>query len=589
MTCDCMVIKKLNEKTINLISAGEVIEGPVDILKELIENSIDAGAKQISISIKNSGIDLLEIKDDGIGISKSDLEICTERHTTSKLTNIDELYSLDTFGFRGEALASVNAVSRLVIITSTDDTGKGCVLENNVIKEITSQKGTSIIVKDLFYNQPVRKKFLKSKSAEFTLIYDMFLAYVLLYPDIRFSFDSEKKKTIFPSSTKEQRYNQIFGIDIKSKTIPINTSTDLFKLSGLISAPTNQFYFPTNFLFINKRYVYSTHVQKTITSCYRDYLMVQQKPFFVLFIELDPKTIDVNVHPKKRIVKLQNEMIFLSLLKEAIEKELYREKDDVVISRSLGDFSFSIPTLSKDQKNSSTNKINSSYAFFDSSKSILTDFKKTQSSIYSSNTSAPQKPNTLQLNNHQITKVIGQVHDTYIVCETTTGTLLVDQHAAAERINLEKNRLTHGSSFDKQKLISGIKLDKLSEDQKDMIQKNKGELAILGFVIEKQKQDYFLSTIPKFLNNYLDVNYFINTLEDLKNKENTVDKLKDNLIKLFTCKNSIKANKPLTYLEQVKLISDLENCEDKTICAHGRPTIIYFSQKEIEKMFKRII
>jgi len=587
-----MVIKKLSKETINLISAGEAIENPADILKELIENSIDANSKQISISIKNSGIDLLEIKDDGTGISKADLEICTERHTTSKITNINELYSINTFGFRGEALASVNAVSKLTIITSTSQNGKGYLLENEKIKDIKSQKGTTIIVKDLFYNLPVRKKFLKSKSAEFTLIYDMFLAYVLSYPEIRFSFDSEKKKIVFPSSTKEQRYNQIFGVDIKHKTIPINISTDLFKVSGLISLPTNQFYFPTNFLFINKRYVYSTQVQKTITSSYRDYLMVQQKPFFILFIELDPKTIDVNVHPKKRIVKLQNEMIFLSLLKEAIENELYKGNEKINSTKTLNEFSFSLPPLdSKANKyEPEQNKNYSSSSFQPTRKPFISDFKGNQKVIYSeNNTFTSPSTQRLQLNNQFITKIIGQIHDTYIVCETTTGTMLIDQHAAAERINLEKNRLTHTTSFDKQRLINGIKLDKLSIEQKELISKNILKLSNLGFEVKKDKQDYYLITVPKFLNNYLDINYFQNILDDLKEKENTVDKLKDNLIKLYTCKNSIKANEPLSYSQQITLINDLERCKDKTICAHGRPTIIYFSKKELEKMFKRII
>jgi len=580
-----MTIKKLTEETINLISAGEVIESPADILKELIENSIDADATSISVSIRNSGIDLLEVKDDGTGISKSDLSICTERHTTSKLATIDDLYSLNTFGFRGEALASIDAVSKLVIISSTNNIGKGYSLENKITKEVTSQKGTTMIVKDLFYTLPVRKKFLKSKATEFTQIYDLFLAYVLQHPEIRFSFSSEKKNIIFPISTKEQRYIQVFGKDIKNKTISLNLNTDLFKLSGLISAPTNQFYFPTNFLFINKRYVFSTQIQKTITSCYRDYLMVQQKPFFVLFIEFDPKTIDVNVHPKKRIVKLQNEIIFLSLLREVIEKELYKEKDNLVNSKPLSAFSFSVPQATKVNGNVPINE--PTYSTPISPKSTLSDFKNIQPNLYSS---VPTPPITsLLLNNHKVTKVIGQIHNTYIVCETTNGVLFIDQHAAAERINLEKNRLTHGSSFDKQRLISGIRLDKLSGGQEETILTKQQELATLGFVVDKQDDDYFLTTIPKFLNNYLDINYFLNTLTDLENKENTVVKLKDNLIKLFTCKNSIKANEPLTYSEQVKLILDLDNCKDKTICAHGRPTMIYFSTKEIEKMFKRAV
>jgi DNA mismatch repair protein MutL len=317
--------------------------------------------------------------------------------------------------------------------------------------------------------------------------------------------------------------------------------------------------------------------------------MIQQKPFFVLFIELDPRTTDINVHPKKRIVKLQNEMLFLSLLKEGIESKLYLEKEEVQ-SRHLSDYSFSQSTSKQDHGALTPNpSIQSSRI-----KPIISDMPMNQRSLYSSNNnfaplSSPLSMEQLVLNNHNIKKVLGQVQNTYIVCDTDNGIILIDQHAAAERINLEKNRLTHTLSFDKQKLISKKKLEHLSEEHKEILKNETQKLSSLGFEIEKIKQEYFLITIPRFLNNYLDINYFINTLDDLKSKENTVDKLKDNLIKLFTCKNSIKANEPLSYSEQVTLIRELEKCKDKTICAHGRPTIIYFSTKELEKMFKRIV
>jgi DNA mismatch repair protein MutL len=331
-------------------------------------------------------------------------------------------------------------------------------------------------------------------------------------------------------------------------------------------------------------------VQKAITSCYKDYLMVQQKPFFVLFVELDPKTIDINVHPKKRIVKLQNEYLFLSLLREVIEKQIYSKKEgDVPTTRELSSFpEFKYPSL-KQELHASDLPINKENKLMDTAyNQPITP--PIQSPLYFSNEirlSTQKYP--LVLNNHIITKILGQVQNTYIVCETTVGVLFIDQHAAAERINLEKNRLVHSLNFDKQRLIIKIKLDSLSQTHKEVILKHKKELSVLGFDIEKDKQNYYLLTIPRFLNNYLDINYFVNILEDLKNKECTVDKLKDNLIKLFSCKNSIKANEPLSAPEILGLINDLEKCNDKTICAHGRPTIIYFSKNELDKMFKRII
>jgi DNA mismatch repair protein MutL len=309
-------IKQLSKETINLISAGEVIENPSDILKELLENSIDAKATEITVDVKDAGISLLQVTDNGFGVERDDLLFCLEKYTTSKLESIDDLLTINSFGFRGEALSSINAVSKLKITSSVDDSGKAYFVENLDVKETSFKKGTKIEIRDLFYNLPVRKKYLKSNSVEFSKLYDIFLANVFLNPQITFKFNSEKKKVIFPKTNYENRLLQVFGTDIKSKGIFIDISNDFFKLKGVISNPSNQIYFPTNFLFINKRFVYSPQIYKIITEAYKDYLMIQQKPFFILFFEIDSRTVDVNVHPKKRVVKLLNEMLFLSELKK---------------------------------------------------------------------------------------------------------------------------------------------------------------------------------------------------------------------------------------------------------------------------------
>jgi len=584
-----MNIKKLSKETINLISAGEVIEGPSDILKELLENSVDAGATEIEINIKNSGVDFLQVKDNGHGMSKDDLEISIERHTTSKLSKIDDLYSINSFGFRGEALASISAVSKFSISSSTTDSGKGYILENNKLKEINLKKGTTITVSDLFYNLPVRKKFLKSKATEFANIYDLFLAFVLLYPKTRFVFNSEKKKIVFQNTTKENRFLQIFGSDIKRKTINLNISNELFELSGIISNPKDQFYFPTNFLFINNRLVYSTQVQKTITSVFKDYLMVQQKPFFILFLKFNPKTIDVNVHPKKRIVKIQNEMLFLSLLRSELENKLYAKEESSNQSKTLLDYAIeytekkSVLEESRPIINYTSSKVTSPFA---------SDTKFIQKSIPEISIAPPLNLNSdtdLILDGKKITRIIGQIHNTYILCETTSGFLLIDQHAAAERINLEKNRNLYAAGFSKQKLLVRKIVPNLSAAHKSVLNKNKDKIEALGFDYEKKGDNYYLITIPKLFDKYFDDSIFLNLVDDLVSGENTVTKLRDNLIKLFTCKNSIKANEFLSFSEQVKLIKELDACSDKKICAHGRPTIQVFTIKDLEKMFKRIV
>jgi DNA mismatch repair protein MutL len=578
-----MKIKKLSTETINLISAGEVIEGPSDILKELIENSIDANATEIIVEIKSSGIDYLSVKDNGDGIEKDDLAICLEKYTTSKLKEINDLYDINSFGFRGEALSTISAVSKYKIISSVTDDGSAHILENNNLSQTTSKKGTTIILEDLFYNIPVRKKFLKSKSFEYSKLYDVFLANALIFPEITFKFISEKKNVVFSKTDFKNRLVQIYGIEIVNKTIPIDINNEFFKLKGVLTNPENPIYLPTNFLFINKRYVYSPQIYKAITDSYKDYLMIQQKPFFILFITINPKTVDVNVHPKKRVVKLQNELLFLSELKKELSlilndklgKQIPKTNFD-----SLKDF------LSNKEKitNIDTNNFSLKKEIFKDNY----DYTPQKNLFFTDSSFEKQNISNFNLFEFEIFKVFGQLKKTFILCETNNGLLLIDQHAADERINLEKNRVKY-DFIEKQKLISDLKLDNLKDSYIDLLKNNKQLIDKLGFEFYFKEDVVYLKTIPIFLNKLFDKNIFFNFLKDIEEGTNEIYKLKDNLLKLKSCKESIKANDVLSLEEQITLIKKLNSCSDKGICAHGRPTIINISIKDLEKLFKRIV
>lgn len=578
-----MNIKKLSKETINLISAGEVIEGPSDVLKELLENSVDAKSSNISVNIKGSGIDLIEINDDGCGILKEDLTICLEKYTTSKINDVSDLYHINTFGFRGEALSSIDAISVLEIITSTTEDGKGYHLSKNNIKEISRKKGTTIKINDLFYNVPVRKKFLKSKSLEYSKLYNVFLSSVLTNPHITYKFNSEKKNVIFPKTDFENRFLQVFGNEIKSKIIKIDFENEFFSAKGYITNPSNPIYLSSNFLFINNRYVFSPQIYKAITDSYKDYLMIQQKPFFVLFLNFKSDTLDVNVHPKKRVVKLLNETLFLVEFKKKLSNIL----DDFLGKslpktnyNSLKDFVSYDDNFNKSKPVSSNQFISQTPSF--SQKNV---FNHSQKYFSEKPTFFDEK---ITLFEHTITNILGQLHKTFIVCETTNGFILIDQHAAAERINLEKNREKY-KKFERQNLISKISLDFLSPFQKDLLKKYKNKINELGFSYTLEDKVYYLTTVPIFLNKVFDKNIFVNFLNDLENENNEIYKLKDNLLKLKSCKESLKANQEISIFEQKKIITELNNCSDKGICAHGRPTIIFISLKDIDKLFKRVV
>jgi len=570
------MIKTLDSKTIALISAGEVIESPADVLKELIENSIDAGAKSVSITIKNSGLDLIEVKDDGLGISRQDLPLAIERHATSKLEKIDDLYSLDTFGFRGEALASINAISKLTISSSDNDLGFGYLLEDNKVSKSQLSKGTIVSVNNLFYNVPVRKKFLKSNASEFSKLYTTFLEFVLLNPDLRFQFLSEKKNEVYAKTTREGRYVQVFGKDILFKTTKLNITNQFFSLNGIICKPTNYFYFPSNFLYINRRPVYSQQISKAVADCYKDYLMIQQKPFFVLFFELDKKAIDINVHPKKRTVKIQNEFVLLANLKEELKAVLFKDDKKEHLQEPITsyiDTQKEIKPLVKQEISYPTMEVKTTQSFQDSL------YSTTQPVTYG-----------LKLGRHKIKAVLGQILNTYIVCESEDGLLLIDQHAAEERINLEKNREEYLDYVKTQKLITPQTLANLNPEAIDFILKNKKVFQQLGFTIEKSGNTLLLTTIPEFLERYFNIDFFYEVLKTIEQSpKDNIAKLKDKILKLKSCKESVKANEQLSFSKISSIIKKLDECKDKDVCAHGRPTTIVLNKKELEKMFKRVV
>lgn len=571
------MIEKLDKETINLISAGEVIEAPSDVVKELIENSIDSGADSIILKIENAGLDLIEVSDNGQGITKEDLSICLEKHATSKLRKIDDLYSLDSFGFRGEALSSINAISNLTIISSTENTGRGYILEKEKIKEIEARKGTTVKVKNLFYNVPVRKKFLKSKYVEFSRIYDVFLEFVLLYPSIKFNFISSKKKEVFFKTDSENRYLQVFGKEFKNKVIPVDIKNELFNIKGVLMSPINGFYFPKSFVYINNRAIYSSQINRAVLEAYKDYLMIQQKPFFVLFFEINKNLVDINVHPKKRFIKIQNEQLFINELK-------------IEISKILESSTKFTPKASLDLQNQNrlfSSTPASSQNFLKSSNS-LQNYNPTLTKANSYFNEFTTEP-TLKLNNNQITRILGQLHKTYIVCETKEGFLLIDQHAAAERINLEKNRKLE-INLNKQELLVPKLIKSTTSEQASLLIESRDKFSDVGFSFEEKADGLYLTSIPSFLDNFFDIDLFLELLSDFeKNPKDVISKLKDNIIKLKSCKESLKANTELSLFEMQDLIKKLDSCVDKNICAHGRPTNIFYSIKDLEKLFKRIV
>ena len=607
------------------IAAGEVIERPANVVKELIENSIDAKATEIKIIIKKAGKVLIQVIDNGMGIAPEDIEIAFERHTSSKIRKLEDLNSLSTLGFRGEALASIAAVSNIEITSRTKNNENGIKLILEAGKIVSKQViscpvGTNIIVKNLFYNIPARFKFLKKDTTELGHITDIIQRYALSYPEIHFYYthndlvilncpkDSDLKTTVY----------HIYGKNIAKAMEQINHDDDEIKIKGLLGHPSIARKSKTqSSLFINRRYIMSNLLSSAIKEAYKGILMTNQHPFYIIFLELDPSFIDFNVHPKKLEVRFEDE--------DLIYNKLYRIVRNFIEERFMKNQRLNVATDISTFMNVESNNDNMKQE----SQIIKLENEKTQSPFEISELKQPQKANLssksdlIQLNltepdnledsetlirfkatraeNFPKLRLIsntGQLSNKiYIVLEGQNsegedGMFILDQHAASERINKEYFLKLHDSTKRiKQKLISPLKLE-VSASEKFFLLSNLNEFKKLGFDFEHFGGNTFvLREIPTIMNKVPDNQVIKEIISDLSSigKDASFGRAKEKIINYLACHRSIRGGDDLSIKDIRKLIENLSKCEDPFHCAHGRPTLKFFSFKDLDKLFKRIV
>lgn len=612
-------IRVLDNNVINKIAAGEVIEKPASIIKELVENSIDASAKNITIEIKNGGIDYIKIQDDGIGIEKEQIKTAFLRHATSKLLSIDDLDNMGTLGFRGEALSSIASISRVEMITKTknDDIGSKIVIEGGEIiseSEVATLEGTTFIIRDIFFNTPARRKFLKKPSTEANYISDMVNKLALGNANICFKYENnglEALSTLGDGNIKNTAFC-VYGGNISENLISIKAEKDGFKLDGLVGLPLisrgNRGY--SNF-FINNRYVKSYIINKCTDEAYNGKLMTGKFPIFLLNLTVPENTIDVNVHPTKLEVRFENELFIYNFIKDSIvacledkilipsiglmenkghtapSKEKLGEllKDNFVYSSEVSRMDISIgeaPTLEKidTHKNVTQETFNliSEPKFFVNN---ISDSNGTERKIIEKSTF---------FENY---KIVGQIFTTYWIIEQDGEVYLIDQHSAHEKVIYEE--LYEKYRQDKiysQKLLIPISL-KVSPMEKTIIQENFNLLKDFGFQIEEfGLNTYAIRGVPFIFKDNLSPSHFIEILNELntvnipKNTKSIYDLKMEKIISM-SCKKAVKANDTLSELEAKSLIEKMLKLENPFHCPHGRPTVVKITKNEIEKIFKR--
>jgi DNA mismatch repair protein MutL len=585
-------IHVLPEHVANKIAAGEVVERPASIVKELVENSLDAGADQIEIAVKHGGKSLIRVSDNGSGMTAEDAQLAFLRHATSKIEKAEDLERIVSFGFRGEALPSIAAVSRFSLQTRTVDasTGTELVVEGGSLvkaKECSAAAGTVIEVRDLFFNTPARRKFLKQDMTEFGHIQDVLTCLALANLHVRFVLNSDGKTILDLLPTKELsvRAAAIFGEDWAGQTLPLQNEIPHAKLSGLIGKPslasgnrTQQFF------FINKRWVKAYGLSHGLQAGYHGLLMQHQFPSAILFLDLNPQYVDVNVHPTKQQVRLSHEGIIKSMIEKTVAAALQESGDLVPSMREKGE-RFSAPF-------EGTRFQEPSFGFEERMISQDAPLKVAEAVVSDGMTHKVEAFQPLEIGKGlRITRVLGQVHRTYILAETEEGYVIVDQHAAHERVMFEALMKNFES---RQPARQGLLMEEVLEllpRQVEVLKKGLPFLTKLGFEIETfGEKSFVVRALPAILkdeNPLTLLRQFVDEREAGKS-QTRLKGAQEDIAAMIACKRrSVKAADPLTLAAMQGLLEQLTRCKNPFNCPHGRPSIMKYSLMDLEKQFKR--
>lgn len=612
----------LNQETIDKIAAGEVVERPCSVVKELVENAIDAGSTAITVEIKEGGISFIRITDNGCGIERDQVAVAFYRHSTSKIRSAEDLLTVKSLGFRGEALSSISAVARVELITKTYDelTGTRYVIEGS--KELSNEEigapdGTTFIVKDLFYNVPARRKFLKTAQTEGSYISDMVEKLALSHPDISFKFINNNQTKLHTSGNGNRKdiIYHIFGREISSSLLEVKHECEYFKVEGFIGKPVitrgNRNY--ENY-FINGRYVKSNILSRAIEEAYKSFLMQHQYPFTVLYFTFFSE-LDVNVHPTKMELRFDNNNEIYVELCDTIyailsHKEMIPEvpvDSTPAPKKIVHEYKEPIPEPFEKRRINEVRAAESRSVYGQSVTSTVKNYSATEPAAKAPETSTAYEPAQVVTGTQQTLgdydkvfltesskkqfSIIGQLFKTYWLIEFEDKLYIIDQHAAHEKVLYEKTmaRLAN-KDFTSQRISPPIVMT-LDARECEMLEKYRPQIEQFGYEVEHfGGKEYMISAIPDNLFNIDMKDLFIEMLDDFSNStgRQTPDIITEKVASM-SCKAAVKGNDKLTLPEINKLIDELLSLDNPYNCPHGRPTIISISKYEIEKKFKRIV
>ena len=589
-------IKVMSENLANKIAAGEVVERISSVVKELVENSIDAGSKTVIVDLIDSGTTSIKVTDDGSGMDKSDALTCFQRHATSKLLKEDDLFFINTLGFRGEALPSIASVSKVDLKTSQGDVGTHIVIHGGELKtqeDGDARKGTIMEIADLFYNTPARLKYLKSDSTELANVTTFIEKLALSHDDISFTLTNNGKRIVFTSGSGDllKTIHEIYGYSVSSNMIEISASNDDYDIYGFICKPSilksNRNHMTT---IVNGRIVKNVEVNKAINDGYYTFKPDIKYPVVVLKIETDPTLVDVNIHPTKQDIKFSKIDELNKLIRESIASALKKVllvpevKVEVKIPEPLYS-EISMPLVMDDEEPYTTLE------------QVSIDFKESDAGTYKEVLEIRESNNIENVEENELVKKlelypVGIALGTYIIAQNQDGVFLIDQHAAQERINYEKNLAAlKAEKVTTTSVLIPISIE-LSASEALKIKENIGLLQELGFQVEEFGVNSFIvKEHPTWLRVGLETESVKKIFDIIIEGKYLFDRVKFNehIAITMACKMSVKGNEAITLEEAENLLNDLVLCDNPYNCPHGRPTIISFTIYELERMFKRVM
>ncbi len=585
-------IKVMSESLANKIAAGEVVEKCASVVKELVENSIDAGSTEIKIELLSSGTKSIKVIDNGSGMDEEDALLCFSSHATSKIKSEDDLFNINTLGFRGEALPSIASVSNVILKSSNGSSSIMYELEAGVKvkkEKCDLRKGTSIEVKDLFYNTPARLKYLSSLYTELSNITQVINRAALSHTNIRFTLVNDGNIVLRTSGSGNllKTINDIYGIKVAKKMLLVKGETDDYEIYGYISLPevtkSNRNHIIT---IVNGRVVRNSELNKVINDAYHKYKFDNRYPIVVLNIDVDPSLTDVNVHPSKMDIKFSNFDDLKELVYEKIKEALNTHFLAPTVDNNLVKVDNIVEAI--DTKNLDNNL---------EVKEYVLDFSDSEKIIKEEENDYNYQPVDLDIEKEEkrefpMMEPVGQVLGVYIVCHSEKGMYLMDQHAAAERINYEKYKKAMANpTKDTISMLFPINLE-YPKDEFLIIKEHMDFIKSLGIDIEEFGMNSFIiKAHPTWFKEGLEEVFVRNCLEKIitMNKNFDLERFNDSISAMMACKASIKAGDPISMEEMKALIERLKKCENPFNCAHGRPTIIHYPKYELDKLFKRAV